>query len=131
MFRILLKTFAVILVIIITCMNCKHTTETVNEPADVFEVHLQAYYDDTPARIVLDGNIILDERITTGTILAYASILHPEIDQGPHRLQAFINETATADTTITVGDTLRVVVNYVPQRNEIMIWATKRPFPYR
>jgi hypothetical protein len=131
MFRILLKTFAVILVIIFTCMNCTHTTETVNEPADVFEVHLQAYYDDTPAKIVLDGNTILDERITTSEIVAFTKILRPEVNQGLHRLQAFINETATADTTITVSDTLRVVVNYVPQRNEITIWATKRPFPYR
>lgn len=101
------------------------------EPTDLFEVHLQRWYNDTPIEVRIDNTQIFNDTVTTGYILALAKIIPFNINKGTHTLSVKIADSISSETTFTISDTLYIAVNYNSTTSEIAFIIQKNPFYYR
>ena len=111
--------------------SCESGTEPEVKQAKVFEIHLQSSYNKTPVQVIFDSKIVLNDTISTGSILAYAAIIPLKVSQGKHKMRAIINNIAEAETLLIVGDSLYATVNYNPENNTIYFGGQTWPFPYK
>lgn len=98
--------------------------------ADLFAVHVQRFYHETPIRLKLDNQVILDDTVTTSLFLGVASIVPVDIQNGRHQLRATVDGKVSAEKTFVVKDTLYLVVNYDRERQEIIFGAQRTGFLY-
>jgi hypothetical protein len=99
------------------------------EPA-AFSIHLQSAYNNTPVLVELDGEVVLEDTLSTDPITGLARSFPVDVEQGTHRVEATVNGRIGASRTFTVGDTLNVAVNYDPERERIIFGAQRDPYLY-
>ena len=91
-------------------------------------IHVQTWFDDTPVEIKLNGETVLDERVSTGGILAVAARISRMTPERSNNLYVRVDNEATADTTLVVHDSLYVGINYSQDR--VGFKTQEEPFAY-
>jgi hypothetical protein len=130
----MIKYFSAIVLIVLIFLfnNCNNSTEpTIQEFAKLFEIHLQGGFSNTPVKVKVDNSQLLNDTVTTGSILAYAAIIPAQINKGLHSLSITIDDSITKDTTFTINDTLYIGVNYKQSTSSINYYFRYHSFPYR
>ena len=100
------------------------------EPQRILEVHLQTWFADTPVRVEVNEMPVLDARITTGSILAFAAIVRVHVDDGRHLLEVKADDITGVIETV-VPDTSYIGVCYNATEHHLTFIPSKRPFAYR
>ena len=128
-------TLQIVLVLFVSLLfvSCEDENVTSSEStsAEIFEIHLQTWFENNPVQVKFDNEIIFDDTISTGSILAYASIISLDVTQGEHNIQVIVNDSIQGDTTLTIGDSLYVAVNYNSDQKEIGFYTQNEPFAYK
>lgn len=111
--------------------GCSLAGEEASAPA-YLEVHLMGWFDQTPVRVELDGQVLLAGRVSTGTGFSsgYAAILPVPLEGGTHTLRIAVADAALAETTLVVPDTLYLGIHYDPATRTVGFTAQKQPFGY-
>ena len=121
-----------LLLILFFINSCDNNVDTNKpEPADHFQVDLQTWFSNVKVKVSVDNNIVFDDTVTTGSILAYAAIIPVELNKGLHSLMVTVDNSLIKDTTFTINDTLYVGVNYSVASSKITFTFQHQPFPYR
>ena len=100
-------------------------------PERILEVHLQTGFVDTPVRVEVDETLVLDARITTGTVLAFAAIVPVAVNDTRHLLGVQVDSLAIAVTEILVSETPYVGVCYDEAERAVTFVPSAQPFVYR
>ena len=116
--------------LVVSCED-ENVTGSESKNAEIFEIHLQTWFENNPVQVKFDNEIIFDDTISTGSILAYASIISLDVTQGEHYIQVIVNDSIQGDTTLTIGDSLYVAVNYNSDQKEIGFYTQNEPFAYK
>ena len=107
------------------------TTQPELPMAEVFEIHLQTWFSNTPVAISVDQGRVFNDTVTTGSSLAVAAIIPVHLTQGVHRLNVTVAGTVSKDTTFTISDSLFVGVGYDMNTETITYRFQRNRFPYR
>lgn len=112
--------------------SCNNNVDSNNqEIANLFQIHLQGGFSNTPVKVNVDYSQTFNDTVTTGSIIAVAAIIPVDIYKGTHLLKVTIADSITKDTTFTINDTLYIGVNYSPSTSNITYNFRHTPFPYR
>ena len=111
--------------------SCNNNVEPTNQDvADLFQIHLQGWFSNTPVKVRLDYSQIFIDTVTTGSIIAVAAIIPAKVYKGTHFLSVTA-DSITNDTTFTITDTLYIGVNYSSTNSRITYRFQHYPFGYR
>ena len=110
---------------------CKNGTEPERKKAEVFEIWLESGFQNNSVQIEFDGNLVFGDTVSTDSIFLVGAIIPLDVIQGSHHLRVVVNTSCDADTTLKVGDSLYVAVNYNRNPQKIYFYAQTRPVMYR
>ena len=126
---IIVSSLIVILMFQLGCAT--NTTEAQpSNTANEFQVHLQAWYAQTPVTVAIDNVQAFADTISTGSIIGVAAIVSPKVTNGTHSLRVTIANSISKDTTFTIQDTLYISANYNSQNSQITYYFTRNRFLY-
>lgn len=116
----LIVTFAAILS---SCSLLGH-----DEPEEYkLSVHLQTWYDNTPVLVKHNGEVVLDKKVSTGSVLAYAAKISRTTQEKQNQLFVRVDNNVEAETTLVVDDSLYVGIVYT---DNVEFKAQEEPFAY-
>ncbi len=93
-------------------LSCNKATEPQTPVADVFQVHLQARFLQTPVEVKLDNSVVFFGAVTTSDVLGLALAIPLQATTGEHSIRVTVGHSITKDTTFTLSDTLFVGVRF-------------------
>ena len=94
------------------------------------EIHLQSWYSNTPVEVYLDDSLILSDTVSTGYILAFASIIPMTISEGTHNLRVKANTHVEFEENFEVKSTLYVGVLYDSTQSKVLYIFQNDQFYY-
>jgi len=122
----------ILLLLVISLYSCNNNVDSTDqEIADLFQIHLQSWFSNTPVKVRVDYSQIFVDTVTTGSIIAVAAIIPVEIYRGTHFLSVTVADSITNDTTFSINDTLYIGVNYSSTTSRITYRFQQYPFGYR
>lgn len=111
--------------------SCNNDVGPVNQEfADLFQIHLQNGFSNTPVKVRVDYSQVFFDTVSTGYVLSVAAIIPVKIRKGTHFLSVTAGST-TSNTTFTIADTLYIGVNYSSTNSRITYRFQQYPFGYR
>ena len=108
----------IILSVIFIIFGCTSTDPTESSNHD-FEIHLQAWFSNTPVEVFLDDSLFFRDTVSTGSIIAIAMIIPTNIVEGRHELRVVANGESEYVETFEIKSTLYVGVTYESTQSEI------------
>ncbi len=122
--------FCLLLTLLLAC-NDEGTAPPQAPPADLFRIHLQGGFSNTPVLVSIDRKQIFQDVVTTLPSISLATVVPVEVTQGTHRLAVTAAGVHSGDSTFTILDTLFVGVNYNATAGTIHYRFQRKPFVYR
>lgn len=119
-----------IAVISLLLLSCNKATEPESPVADVFQIHLQAWFLQTPVEVKLDNAKVFFGAITTSELLGCALIIPLQVTPGKHSISVTVANSITKDTSFTLSDTLFVGVRFGVVDRRITYSFQKKTFRY-
>jgi len=114
----------------IMLLSCNEATQLEPTYAEVFQVHLQSYYSQTPVEMKIDNSEVFSGTISTGAILGFAQLIPLQVMPGEHSMSVNVNHALTKDTSFSLGDTLYVGVEYDAVNSRITYLFQRERFVY-
>jgi len=124
-----LQKFVMLLFIIFVVSGCNSTDPNNISKHDI-EIHLQSWFSNTPVKVFLNDSLMLSDTISTGSILAYASIIPVTLSEGEHKLHVMANKNAELEDWFEVNSTLYIGVHYDSLQSKISYIFQNNPFYY-
>jgi len=84
-----------------------------------FEIHLQAWFSNTPVEVFLDDSLFFRDTVSTGSIIAIAKIIPTNLVEGKHELRVTANGDTEYVETFEIKSTLYVGVTYESTQSKI------------
>ena len=94
---------------------------------DTLIVDLGGAFSDTLVRVDVDGDLVVEDRVTTGSILATAGVFPVSLPAGRHRVRAVVEGGATGEITVDTGEVVTVVVYYNPDTDAVTFATLTHP----
>ena len=98
---------------------------------DTLLIDLGGAFSDTLVRVDVDGEVVVEDRVTTGSILATAGLFPVSLPAGRHRVRAVVEGRARGSVTVDTGEVEAVVVNYSPETGAVSFEPLTHPRPHR
>jgi len=114
----------------ITLLSCNEATQPEPKYAEVFQVHLQSYYSQTPVEVKIDNSEVFSGTISTGAVLGFARIVPLQVMPGVHSMSVNVAHALTKDTSFTLSDSLYVGVGYDAVNPRITFVFQRERFAY-
>jgi hypothetical protein len=121
------KIFAVSVILIL--LGCTSTDPNESSNHD-FEIHLQAWFSNTPVEVFLDDSLFLRDSISTESSIAIARIIPTNLVEGTHELRVIANGEAEYMETFEIKSTLYVGVIYESTQSKISFHFQTDKFYY-
>ena len=128
-----MRSYTLFFVLLASLLACRDegTTQPQAPLAEVFEIHLQDGFSETPVVISVDQAQVFASTVSTGFIVAFAAIIPVQLTQGTHKLTVTIAHTVSKDTSFAISDTLFVGVSYNSTTRTIDYRFQRNRFYYR
>ena len=95
-----------------------------------FEIHLQSWFSNTPVKVFFDDSLVLEDTVSTGSIIGIAKIIPMNISEGKHKLRITANGSAEYEEIFEINSTLYVGVSYESARSNISFIFQNEQFYY-
>jgi len=114
----------------IALLSCTGATGPEPTYAKSFQVHLQAWYSQTPVEVKIDNSKVFSGTISTGAVLGVAHVIPLRIPTGEHYMSVTVANSLMKDTSFTLSDSLYVGVGYDAVNPRITFLFQRERFAY-